>query len=1198
MERTFRNLRVTACRDLSCASGCVTKGVMSQIHPVVIVRWLGRSLPLFLLSGLVAEGQSASPMTGQSVDFNRDIRRILSDNCIRCHGPDAQDRKGSKASHGGLRLDTREGALARIDDYAAIVPGNPEKSELYLRITTDDENDVMPPLDSGKKLTVREKSLLKTWIEQGAPYAQHWAYVVPTLPAVPVVRDPSWPANSVDAFVVSRLDRENLRPSPEADRPTLARRVALDLTGLPPTPEEVARFVADSAPRAYERMVDRLLAQPALGEHWARLWLDQARYADSAGYADDPLRTIWGYRDYLIRSFNANKPFDRFTTEQLAGDLLRDPTDEQRIATAFHRNTPTNSEGGTIDEEFRNVAVVDRVNTTMTVFMGSTMACAQCHTHKYDPFTHEDYFRLFAILNTSADEDRKDEAPVLSLFTPEQKQQRLPLESEIVALQATLRTRTPELLAAQSMWESRFDAPLTWAPLALSAQRSKEGAAMSRGAEGAIRVERKGESDVYTLTETVREARVLTGLSLEALPDDFAVRASDRPGVREFVVTRILASVMPATEREVVGRYLRVELPGKNKVLSLAEVEVVGGGENLALAGEATQSSTAEERGAKLAIDGKNSGDAAKGKATTLTENSENPWWELDLKGNHAVERVVLWNRTDDTLGALLAGAHVELLDGQREVVWSALVEKMPKATAEFTVGRAKNVRFVSAYADFTQDGYSAESILNPRAGKEKGWSVGPVERPRSIVVLPDSPVTLPVGAKLTVTIEQLSKKKDHTLTHFRLSSTTDSRAAEVTSTPLPVLAALKVPAAERTETEREVATSHYMTVAPDLATERARLAAAMKQLAAIKPYTTVPVMAEVAADKMRKTHIQRRGNYLDRGPEVAPGVPGALHALPAGATANRLGLAQWLVDAKNPLTSRVIANMFWESIFGSGLVRTSEDFGSQGDAPSHPELLDWLAVEFRESGWDVKHLLKLMVTSATYRQSSRISPEALARDVDNRLLARGPRFRLSAEMIRDQALAVSGLLSRKMHGPPVNPPQPKMGVSAAFGSGLDWENSTGEDRYRRGLYTAWRRSNPYPSMITFDAPSREVCTVRRERSNTPLQALVTLNDPVYIEAAQALARRIATAEGSVAEKMNYAFQLCLVRPPQEQERGELIGLYARSKKRFAGDAAQALSIATNPLGPLPAGADAADLAAWTVVGNVLLNLDELLMKP
>jgi hypothetical protein len=1137
--------------------------------------------------------------TAMAVDFNRDIRRMLTDNCIRCHGPDAKDRKGSKASKGGLRLDTSEGATAPIADYFAIVPGHPEKSEAYARITTTDENDVMPPADSGKKLTEREKALFKAWIEQGAPYAQHWAYVVPVRPALPAVSDRVWPVNPIDHFVLSRLDREKLHPSPEADRPTLARRVALDLTGLPPAPDEITRFTEDRDLGAYERMVDRLLAQPSFGEHWARLWLDQARYADSAGYADDPSRVIWAYRDYLIRSFNANKPFDQFTVEQIAGDLLPKPTEEQIIATAFHRNTPTNSEGGTVDEEFRNVAVVDRVNTTMTVFMGSTMACAQCHTHKYDPFTQEDYFRLFAVLNNTADEDRKDEAPVLPLFTAEQKEQRQLIETEIATLGETLRTRTPALLAAQPAWEARFGAPLAWQTLSPTEMRARSGAAMTLTSDGAIRVGRKGETDVYTVATVVGAERNLTALRLESLPDVTLPESGPGHSTGDFVVTRVLASVVPAGQREFAARYVRIELPGHDRVLSLAEVMVFGVDENLAPTGEASQSSTALGGVAKLAIDGKTNGNFEKGKTTTQTEASDNPWWELDLKGLQTIERVVVWNRTDAKLGERLAGARIALLDEHRQTVWEATLEKAPAPSTEFSMSQAKAIRFVSAHADFTQEGFSAESVLNVNVGRDKGWAVGPqFGREHALVLLPAGPVTFPAGSKLVVTVEQLSKMKSHPLGKLRLSATDDGRAAEITRTPAPVLAALAAPVADRTDAQRETITAHYMTVAPDLETERKRLAVVTRQLAAIKPYTTVPVMAELSAEKSRQTHIQRRGNYLDLGNLVTPGVPGSLHPLPDGAVPNRLGLARWLVDAKNPLMSRVIANLLWESVFGAGLVRTSEDFGSQGDAPSHPELLDWLALEFRESGWDVKHLLRLMVTSATYRQSSKISPEALARDSDNRLLARGPRFRLSAEMIRDQALAVGGLLSRKMYGAPVNPPQPKMGVTAAFGTTVDWENSTGEDRYRRGLYTTWRRSNPYPSMITFDAPSREVCTVRRERSNTPLQALVTLNDPVYLEAAQGLARRMVIVGGSPTEKLRQGFRLCLVREPREKEIDELLALYARSRTRFAADAAQATTVATNPLGPLPEGADAAEHAAWTVVGNVLLNLDELLMKP
>ncbi|MBC7368708.1 MAG: DUF1553 domain-containing protein [Undibacterium sp.] len=1171
---------------------------MPWSRPNLIPRWRGRVLPIWAVFGLADWGRAAA-VPVETIDYNRDIRRVLSENCIRCHGPDEKDRKGGEKEKGGLRLDTRAGAIALLDDHAAIVPGSAEKSELYLRIATDDENDIMPPLDTGKKLTAHEKDLIKKWIGQGAPYAEHWSYVPPVRPALPPVSNPKWPANPIDAFILARLDREKLSPAPAADRATLARRVALDPTGLPPTPADVKQFEADPAPGAYERMVDRLLAQGSFGEHWARLWLDQARYADSAGYADDPARTIWAYRDYLIRSFNANKPFDRFTTEQLAGDLLPHPTEEQLIATAFHRNTPTNSEGGTIDEEFRNMAVVDRVNTTMTVWMGSTMACAQCHTHKYDPFTQKDYFRLFAILNNTADEDRKDEAPVLPLFTPEREKAREPFEAEIAALEKNLRARTPALLAAQPAWEARFATAVAWQPLKPSELSSESGAVMTAADDGVIRVGQRGETDVYRFAATAAAPQTLTALSLETFPGDTPPPAGAVSNAGEFVVTRVLASITPAGAREVTGRYLRVELPGKDKALSLAEVQVFGNGDNVAPGGDATQSSTMGEGVAKLAIDGKTNGNAEKANPPALTEMSENPWWELDLKSAQAVERVVIWNRTDGKLGERLAGARVTLLDEQRTEVWTRTLEQAPAVSAELTVSEVKPIRWASAHADVTEDGFVAESVLNARAGRERGWAVGAQSgKPHTLVLLPEAPVVVPAGARLTIAIEQLSKKKNHTLPKLRLATTGDERAVEITRAPAPVWAALKVAAPERSAAEGETVTAQYMTAAPALEQERQRLAAVTKRRGAIQPYTTVPVMSEVVGAKARKTHVQRRGNYLDLGDEVTPGVPGALHALPAEAPADRLGLAGWIVDAKNPLTSRVIANLFWESVFGMGLVRTTEDFGSQGDLPSHPELLDWLAVEFRESGWDVKHLLRLMVTSATYRQSSRISPEALARDSDNRLLARGPRFRLSAEMIRDQTLAVSGLLSAKMFGQPVNPPQPKMGVSAAFGATIDWENSVGEDRYRRGLYTTWRRSNPYPSMTTFDAPSREVCTVRRERSNTPLQALVTLNDPVYIEAAQSLARRITAASGTAAEKLNYGFELALLRGPKAEELKPLLALFAKSRERFTRDTAQAVAVATNPLGALPSGADVADVAAWTVVGNVLLNLDEFLMKP
>jgi mono/diheme cytochrome c family protein len=780
----------------------------------------GSLAPLFALLALTPPAGRAQPPVAAPIDFNRDVRPILSNNCFQCHGPDEKTRKAK------LRLDTRDGALA-----ATVVPGKPDSSELIVRLTaTPDDASVMPPTKTGKKLTPREVETLRRWVKEGANYSAHWSYLKPNRPEVPLGRGPkasAWVRNPIDAFILDRLTKEKLSPSPEADRYALARRVALDLTGLPPTPAEVEAYVNDRDADAYEKLVDRMLAKPAFGEHWARMWLDLARYADSAGYADDPPRTIWKYRDYVVQSFNANKPFDVFTVEQLAGDLLPNPTTEQLVATAFHRNTMTNNEGGTNDEEFRNVAVVDRVNTTFTVWMGTSIACAQCHTHKYDPITQKEFFQVFAFFNNTADADRGDESPTLPFWTDDLIAKKTGLEKQIADLEAEMK----------------------------------------------------------------------------------------KPG-------------------------------------------------------------------------------------------------PFELK---------------------------------------------------------------------------------------------------------------------------------------------------------PV---------------------------------REKLAAAKKELAGVKPLTSVPVMKELTGAQRRKTRLQFRGNFLDLGDEVTEGTPAALHAFPKDAPKNRLEFAKWLVSAENPLTARVVANRFWEQIFGTGIVRTSEEFGIQGELPSHPELLDWLATELVAQKWDTKKFLKLLVMSSTYRQSARVTPELFERDPENRLLARGPRVRLTAEMVRDQALSAAGLLSPKTLGPSVKPPQPNLGVSAAFGGSIDWQTSTGEDKYRRGVYTQWRRSNPYPSMSTFDAPNRDTCVVRRARTNTPLQALVTMNDPVYVEAAQALARRAIEKGGATtAEKAAFAFRECLVRAPSEAETARLVKLYDEAKAKFTKDAAKAAQFATNPLGPLPKGVDAADAAAWTVVSNVIMNLDEMLMK-
>ncbi len=776
-----------------------------------------------------------------AVSYTRDVRPILSNRCFKCHGPDESAREA------GLRLDTFEGATGALRHGGrAIVPGEPGAGELVRRVTSGDAEERMPPPEAGAPLTAREVETLRRWIAEGGRYEPHWSFVAPRRPEPPRVSDERWVRNEIDRFVLARLDREGIRPSAEADRATLIRRVSLDLTGLPPTPAEVEAFVGDARPGAWERVVDRLLASPAYGERMAAAWLDQARYADTKGYEADRRRTMWPWRDWVIRAFNADVPYDRFIAEQLAGDLLPDAGAEGLVATAFHRNTMTNDEGGTDDEEFRVAAVVDRVNTTMQVFMGLTMACAQCHTHKYDPITHTDYYRVFAVFNTTLDADRMDEAPTLPVPVPER------------------------------------------------------------------------EADLARARAIVEHA--------ERLPERVA-EALARVGSRS------------------------------------------GGG---------------------------SAGDS-----------------EAELRA-------------------------------------------------------------------FLDDG-----IARARA---------------------------------------------------------DLAAVEAT---LPQL----------------------------------------------------PIMREQSVEERRTTRRMERGSFLSPAEVVEAGAPSAFHAWPEGAPRDRLGFARWLTDDANPLTARVAVNRVWEQLFGAGLVETSEDFGVQGALPSHPELLDWLATGLVRDGWSVKRLVRSIVMSATYRQSSVATAAALERDPGNRLLARGPRFRLDAETIRDQSLAVSGLLSRKMYGPSVFPPQPE-GVWSIVYNADRWETSGGEDRYRRALYTFWRRTSPHPMLTTFDAPSREFCLPRRIRTNTPLQALVTMNDPALVEAAQALARRVM-AEGGAdpAARAGYAVRVCLARAATEREVERLIALYESELAHYRERPGDAAALATDPLGPLPEGVDAAEAAAWTAVANVLLNLDEFLTR-
>lgn len=1145
------------------------------------------------LAGLVIPGLMAAlglNAAAPSLEFNRDIRRILSENCFQCHGPDAG---GGKAGKKTLRLDLPEAAYAPRDGHPAIVPGQPEQSEVMRRIVSTDPDDKMPPPDSGKTLSATDRDTLQEWIRQGAKYSRHWAYVPPVRPPLPAIEARTWPRNPIDQFVLARLEQERLKPSPEADSMALERRASLDLTGLPPKAVEAG----DGPSPDYERYVDQLLASRAYGEHWARLWLDLARYADSSGYADDPARTIWAYRDYVTRSFNANKPFDVFTVEQLAGDLLPEPTEEQQIATAFHRNTMTNNEGGTSDEEFRNVALVDRVNTTLAVWMGTTVACAQCHNHKYDPISQEDYFRLFAILNNTADADRGDESPVIPLFTDEQKRAKAQAESEIRQVEATLARSTPELAEDQNLWEARCSKPISWQTMIPGPVSSRAGAEIRSRNDGIVQVGRSGKTDSYRVELSSNETQPVQALRLEVFPEGGTPEGRVGHAEGDFVLTRVQARIVPAKPLVPQARFVRIELPGKERILSLAEVQVYQGDKNLAQSGEARQSTTAFDGPARLAIDGNTNGDFNGAHSTTHTETSNSPWWEVDLKTSVSIDRLTIWNRTDGSQERL-SGFRVVLLDENRAPVWDQVVAEPPKPSKDLRPDASRSVEFRLASADFEAPGFEASLVLTNSDPSKKGWSVAPrLTEQHHLTLVPTHPFSVGPGSNLVITLDHLSQREHASLAAFRVSQTSDPRAAEIAQIPAPVLAALSRPAPQRSPAEKSIIAAHHLSVAPRLQPQRTRLAELKRQQSERRPNTTVPVLRELAGKERRKTFIQLRGNYLNPGPEVHEGLPPALGPSPETAVPGRLELARWLVDRQNPLTARVVANRLWESVFGIGLVRTSEEFGSQGEPPSHPELLDWLAVELMDSGWDLKHLLRLMVTSAAYRQSSKITPEHLARDPENRWLARGPRFRLSAEMIRDQAMAVSGLLSARMHGPPVKPAQPKSGLSAAFGSGTDWETSSGEDRFRRGLYTTWRRSNPYPSMATFDAPNREVCQVRRERSNTPLQALVTLNDPVYVEAAQALGRQMALASGTTTDRLQSGFRRCLHRAASTDELTSLSSLLERSRQRFQANPNKARSLATEPIGELPRGLEAPEAAAWTSVANVLMNLDEFLMK-
>jgi hypothetical protein len=964
---------------------------------------------------LVETSSAASRIaaTGTPIDFNHDIRPILNQNCVACHG-------GVKMA-GNISFVFREEATrAGESGRVTIKPGDPGGSELMARLTTRDPEKRMPPIDHGPPLPPGQIELFRRWIQEGARWAEHWAFVPPQPGSPPRMAAPHEDAlrSPIDRFIVARLEQEGLTPAPEEDRATLLRRVALDLTGLPPTWQEVAAFLGDSAPGAYERQVDRLLASPHFGERWASLWLDLARYADTKGYEADRERTIWKYRDWLIDAFNRNLPYDRFVVEQLAGDLLPEAMLEQRIATAFHRNTQTNDEGGTSDEEFRIAAILDRTSTTWLALNGVTFNCVQCHAHPYDPIRHEEFYRFFAFFNNTVDSDYNNEHPTLKVpDDPARHDEADALQRELRRLWRQASDPGRQLAGDSGVWQPL---PIRTATAEPAVEfRIEEGELFAEGT-----IARTAYYDVRVEPPPAR----LTAVRLEVPPlDPEMARHTPEHG---FIVTRVEAwAVGPDGAERRIG-------------------------------------------------------------IRRFFSDTENQFTRADPPADPAA---------------------------------AAKKEERP----------------------IEPGFYFAASPVQHHA--------------RWLGVVFDEPPAIPAGGVLKLRLRHgtVISSKPAPVRRLRVSVSTDARW-----TALAADAAM----AGADQRARELA----------------------KRLDAI-PGGRMPVMEELPPPERRETRTFARGNFLEKeGPPLEPDVPGLFPPLPAGAPRNRLTLAEWFVSPGQPLTARVAINRFWEQLFGTGLVETLEDFGSVGEPPSHPELLDWLALRFeRDLRWDIKALLRELVLSATYRQSARVTPALLEKDPRNRLLARGPRTRLTAEMLRDQALVASGLLERRLHGPPVMPPQPE-GVWASVYNARTWVDATGPDRYRRAVYTFWKRTSPYPSFLTFDAPSREVCTLRRIPTNTPLQALVSLNDPVYVEAAAALARRMQAEGGAtLRERIAHGFRLVAARAPAEGELAPLVALHADSLSLYEADA-DFLDAIGAP--------DTAQLAL-TAVASALLNLDAVLTK-
>jgi len=1013
------------------------------------IRFLAVSVALLSFRAAADEvrPEDRSPLP-DVIQFNRDVRPILSENCYKCHGPD------SKAREAKLRFDTKEGIFATLDEgQVAVAPRNLAKSLLWKRISTTDRDEKMPPLKSGKKLTPREAAILKKWIEQGAEWQGHWAFIPTQKSAAPAVKNPAWVRNPIDAFILARLEKEGLQPSPEADPVALIRRLSLDLTGLPPAVAEVDEFLKDPA-GGYEKAVDRLLASPHFGERMALFWLDLVRFADSRGYHSDNPRNVGPYRDYVIRSFNENVAFDRFTMEQLAGDLLPDATLHTKVASGYNKLNLTTEEGGAQAREYEAKTAADRVRNASGVWMGATLGCAECHDHKFDPFTTKDFYRFaafFADIQEGAISDGDKGVPV-----PDEAQaaELKSLQESIADLKKTLDTPTPELAVAQASWETTALQPGSWTVLVPESIKANAGSEFQVEEDHSVILTGKyALRDTHTFTTTV-PLKGVRALKLEAL-------------------------TWPTLPKSGPG---------------------IANNGNFVLSGFKAKS-------------------------------------------------------------------------------------------------RDKSVAFHHAIADFSQDTFPVSGTLDER--NDTGWAVMPQLGVEHAAIFQfKEPFGSAERTPLTITLEYKSTHNEHLIGRFRLSVTADAVLAAGGAMPSKVRAAIQTPAEKRDEAQKKEIAAYYRTVSPLLEKVRVELTGRESKLDEFQK--SIRKCLITTAGNPRTVRVLPRGNWLDASGEVVtPGVPAFMKPIEiADKRATRLDLAKWLVSRDNPLTSRVFVNRLWKVLFGTGLSKRLDDLGAQGEWPVHPELLDWLATEFVEDGWDVKKSMKRLVMSSAYRQSSKPSKELRERDPYNRLLACQSRWRLDAELVRDNALAVSGLLIRKLGGDSVKPYQPRGYWSFLNFPTREWETDKGESAYRRGLYTWWQRTFIHPGLMAFDAPNREECCAERARSNIPQQALVLLNDPTYVEAARAFAERIVKEGGAAApERLTWAFRRALSRKPTAPELKLLGELQSKHLEQYKADPKSTEQILS--VGPLPApkDVDAAELASWTSVARAILNLHETITR-